>query len=41
MDSISDSSINVSASTEGFGLTCSLQLGWQIAYLSTHWWAKT
>jgi hypothetical protein len=32
MDS-SDSTINVSASTEGSGLTCSLQLGWQIAYL--------
>lgn len=32
MDS-SDSSVNVSASTEGSGLACSLQLGWQIAYL--------
>jgi hypothetical protein len=32
MDS-SDSSINVSASTEGSGLTCSLRLGWEIAYL--------
>ena len=32
MDS-SDSTINVSASTEGSGITCSLQLGWQIAYL--------
>jgi hypothetical protein len=32
MDS-SDSTINVSASTEGSRLTCSLQLGWQIAYL--------
>jgi hypothetical protein len=28
-----DSSINVSASTGGSSLTCSLQLGWQIAYL--------
>jgi hypothetical protein len=32
MDS-SDSSIDSSASTERSGLTCSLQLGWQIAYL--------
>jgi hypothetical protein len=32
MDS-SDRSMNVSASTERSGLTCSLQLGWQIAYL--------
>ena len=28
-----DSTINVSASTAGSGITCSLQLGWQIAYL--------
>ena len=32
MDS-SDSTIDVSPDTEGSGLTCSLQLGWQIAYL--------
>ena len=29
----SDSTIDVSPDTEGSGLTCSLQLGWQIAYL--------
>lgn len=32
MDS-SDSSISATTSSEGSGLTCSLQLGWQIAYL--------